>query len=347
MSADMLFGAEQAGAEKPDGAESAGPPLTSLTTVFSFDPNTCVGVGASASGDELARVNVSGGWSDDLAKELTDRISAGAVAAFQTAMKGSVKPAHTSDVVAALRAAKAPVDLWGEVLGAVTTGDEQFVRGRVDVNSASAQVLACVPGIDEAAAGKIVEARARLDEPSRGKVTWPLKEGILKEEQFQSASDWITTRSLQWRVRVEARLEHGDSSGRAEEEEGPAGMVWEAVIDVSGERARVAYVRDVTYLPALAQRAREQEKSAATAPEVTADAPAPVEEDGGASLHMDKLQPSTQLKTDKLKASGQLKLEGMRASGSLDMNTDLDLGTGGRVRSEKPSAQAPEGGEIG
>jgi DNA uptake protein ComE-like DNA-binding protein len=356
VTADLLFGGGAADRASREGAgDAVGPsPLLGLTTVFSFDPNVTDGVGPTASGDELARVNISGGWSDDLAAELQQRMSPQAVAALQAAIK-TTKPAHDSDIISALRTAKEPVDLWGEVLGGVTTSDDQYRSGRVDLNSASSQVLACVPGIDQGAAAKIVEARGRLDEPSRQRVTWPLKEGILKEDQFQSAADWLTTRSLQWRVRVEARMERGAAASHTasaeEEEESAPGMVWEAVIDVSGPRARVAYLRDVTYLPALAQRAREQEKTGTSSSAEVAAVEAPVQVDElpeapGAPLNMDKFRPSTQLRTEKLKIDSGLKLEGMKGSGRLKMDTDLKLVGSEGDSSKGAGAQGQDGAAV-
>jgi DNA uptake protein ComE-like DNA-binding protein len=351
VSADALYGsaaaggqADNTGAEAPGQEDESTSPLLSLATVFSFDPNTTIGVGPHASGTELARINVSGGWTDGLDANLKDRMSEAAAAALQTVLKAA-KPAHGSDIVSGLRNTKTPVDLWAEALGGVTTSDDAYRRGHVDMNTASAEVLACVPGIDRAAADRIVEARAGVDSQSRQSVTWPLKQGILTEDQFQLAADWITTRSLQWRVRVEARLARGDDTptSQPETEPGPPGIVWEAVIDVSGARARVAYLRDVTYLGALAQRARMDASGNPTAkPE------APLDEQG-----LSTPQPSTGPKKDRLRIDSDLHFEGMKGSGRLQMDTALKLhgdsspgdsalrDTGGPDASESGGASQP------
>src|SRR5262245_33678267 len=316
LGAEVLFGEQSAGGREEsasEGTDVSG--LLQLTTVFSFDPNA-VGV------EEFAPVNVSGGWSPDVEAQLRGTISDAAMTALGEALKGGAEQTEDSELIAALRSAKAPVEAGGEILDNVTTVDDQYRRGRVDLNAASAEVLACVPGIDRVAADKLVEARARVDQGGRAKVTWPLKEGILKEDQFQSAVDWIATRSLQWRVRVEARLERGEES----ESEGqtPPGMVWEAVIDAAGMRARVAYLRDVRYLDVMARRAREQERAAPVA-----DAePLP---DQSADIAADKPRTSkakptiSELKTSKLDLDNDLHFEGMKGSGRLSMDSDLKL----------------------
>jgi hypothetical protein len=71
---------------------------------------------------------------------------------------------------------------------------------------------------------------------------------VLTGPQFQGIVDSITSRCLQWRVRVE-----GGSGGIGEEARTPARdrVVLEAVIDLSGERPRLAYLRDVTHLESV------------------------------------------------------------------------------------------------
>jgi hypothetical protein len=100
--------------------------------------------------------------------------------------------------------------------------------------------------------------RGRLEAEALRSVAWPAAEGVLTPEQFREAVDYLTTRSMQWRVRVEAGFETA--------EEGPAvflaedapklrdRIVLEAVIDVSSERARVAYLREITMLDAARRR---------------------------------------------------------------------------------------------
>jgi DNA uptake protein ComE-like DNA-binding protein len=343
LGAEVLFGEQSGGGAVGSGREESGAEaadvlgLLQLTTVFSFDPNTAPGP------EDVARVDVSGGWSADVEARLRGVISDGAFTALQAALKGGAKPTKDSEVIGALRSVQAPVETWSEILDNVTTVDDQFRRGRVDVNAASAEVLACVPGIDRAAADKLVEARARVDQGARVKVTWPLKEGILKEDQFQSAVDWIATRSLQWRVRVEARLERGEESASEEPTPGPPGMVWEAVIDASGTRARVAYLRDVTYLDVMARRARDQERAA---PMGEAE-PLP---DQSADMAADKPRTSrakatiSELKTSKLELDSDLHFESMKGSGRLSMDTDLKL-HGDKPAQDTGGAQAqPDAG---
>jgi hypothetical protein len=89
-------------------------------------------------------------------------------------------------------------------------------------------------------------------------------EGVLTPQQFSQAIDWITTRPMQFRVRIEAGMATRDERGEIELEGALSRpMTLEAVIDLAGPRARVAYLRDVTHLGLVQERTREQERIAA------------------------------------------------------------------------------------
>lgn len=172
---------------------------------------------------------------------------------FASGESGSMDDAS---LVRRLRGVGVPVERWGAVLDRVsTTGGEPRV-GRLDVNRASEEALALVPGIGADAAGAIVSARERLDAESRRSPAWVVEEGLVSGESFVDASGWLTGVSLQWRVRIEAgSLPPADMSEfrgiggviggpRDAIEDLPLefAVVLEAVIDLSSERPRLAYV---------------------------------------------------------------------------------------------------------
>lgn len=146
----------------------------------------------------------------------------------------------------------------GELLDRVRLKREPIITGRVDLNSAPAAVLACLPGMDRATADRIVEARERIAETDRANLMWPVFATGVEMEKVLPLVDHIGVRSLVWRVRVEAGVETGDSEGTAGRSEGePPALsgrtVLEAVIDLSTKRPRVVYLRDITHL-AIAAR---------------------------------------------------------------------------------------------
>lgn len=255
--------------------ESSGDPRRVLTAL-SCDPDVQSGLGPG--GEEHAgrrRINLARGWSKELGEQIAARFGADGAQAVERVMSAGTKFASASDIVSVLRQLGVPAQEWGVLLDAYSATAGPYVPGRIDINSASAEVISCVPGITAENARAIVGARSRVTEANRAMITWPLSEGILSVEQFQGAIDHITTRSLQWRVRIEAgvviggarrgRVDGSGSGFRFESDSGAtprdesisgaeqaAGddwsgrVVYEAVIDVAGERPRVAYLRDVT-----------------------------------------------------------------------------------------------------
>jgi DNA uptake protein ComE-like DNA-binding protein len=314
---------------------TATPGLLALTTVFAFDPNLAP--------DDQPRINLSQGWSDELKAQIAARFPDDA-ALLESTFATAGKLTKDADLIAALRRQNVQPDWWDDVLSLVTTSDEQYLRGRVDLNLAPVEVLAAIPGLDRAAAEKVIDARSRVSAEDRQKVTWPLTQGALTPEQFQASVDWLTTRSLQWRVRVEARLTPksqaektlGSTLKQDSESLDAPGIVWEAVIDVSGDRPRVAYLRDVTHLPALARQALALEQNLET--QVAAN---PADSTPGSDAVSDL---ATEPKNAGLKSNADLKLGTMKRQG-LDLKSGLKLGSGmGGTRAED-GASPPEATE--
>lgn len=249
---------------------------TRVLTALSCDPDVQAGIGPG--GDEHAgrrRINLARGWSKELGEQITARFGAEGAQAVERVMSAGTKFGSASDIVAVLRQLAVPEGEWGVLLDAYSATQGAYVPGRVDINRASAEVLATVPGMTPESAEAIVGARSRLTEDSRALVTWPLSEGLMSVEQFQAAVDHVTTRCLQWRVRIEAGMVVGGVSGgggrdnsgtgfafdstgdsgrggsisnetRTSNDDWAGRVVYEAVIDVAAERPRVAYLRDVT-----------------------------------------------------------------------------------------------------
>ncbi len=310
----------------------SGGAILDVFSVFSFDPNVQVGIGADASQySGSARINLGLGWSEDLVGPISKRFGADAVGTTKQLMQGGAKFKAMKDVVAVLRSLGVPTRQWGSLLDAFTTSPDPFIGGRIDLLRASAEVLGTVPGIDARAAGRIVDVRDRLDASARRELTWPLLEGILTEDQFQQAVDWLTNRTLQWRVIVEAgRVAPGVGSGAVELADR---VVLEAVLDVSGASPRVAYLRDLSAMEAI-RTFTGTEKSAGSQPagllagagsDEAEDAPAgsgggmdpslrldPMKMDSG--LHMDRMEMEA-MKSDPLKLDTDLSLGGPAESG--------------------------------
>lgn len=268
VSASLLYGA--ASHPAPDSTDAAVPiegqdrsAMLTYLTVFSTD-----GVfRAGADGSDL-RIACAEPWSAD------DRRRAGSLLGEElaTVLEGAIKSANgfrdTTQIVQGLRRLKIDIQQWGKILDALTPEAGEVAVGKVDLNRASAEVLAAIPGIDRERAASIVSTRESLSATLRTSITWPLTQGVLNEDAFEQACNWITARSTMWRVRVESGYRRAETSGEAAELE-DAEIVdrsaLEAVIDITDQRVRVAYLRDVTYL----ETELALDESGRTAPEAT------------------------------------------------------------------------------
>lgn len=78
----------------------------------------------------------------------------------------------------------------------ITVTDAALLVGRVNVNTAPAEVLAAVPGLTEAHAASLVDARPAAE--ARRSIAWTLD--VLDDETFAAACEHLTTRTNQFRM---------------------------------------------------------------------------------------------------------------------------------------------------
>ena len=210
--------------------------LSQFLTVASYEYNT------DADGWDLTNLN-------DPASPLpaTDRLPA-AVTNFIFALQtNGITLSHPADLLEATLPVKDAKGVVTEVasgvgkaeLGAVlelfTASDDFYTDGLINVNTASATVLATLPGVDEALAETIVSARGALGSDRKKTIAWLYQEGVLDAAKFKTLAPLLTARSEQFTFQV---IGYGVPSGRF--------RVLEAAIDVAGGERRVTYLRDVT-----------------------------------------------------------------------------------------------------
>jgi len=123
-----------------------------------------------------------------------------------------------------------------DVLDRLTT-EGPVLFGKVNVNTASAEVLAALPGSDEDLADRIVGARTNLDTAARETVAWLYTESLVGADRFKEIAPHLSARSFQFRVRCVA---YGWPCGQF--------RVMEAVIDLALGSPRIVYQRDLTRL---------------------------------------------------------------------------------------------------
>lgn len=245
---------EDGGTTEPGAADHSAGALDRVLTALSFEPSIQFGVGERGSDQRgMRRLNVNMGYSEALATGLAGRLGSELSDGIKSLLKSAGKLKTTGDLVAAIEHAGIATKDWAPLLDALAVSDDPYIVGRVDMNTAPASVLAAVPGISPGEADQIVQARSRLDASAMTSPAWPVAEGILSVDHFAQASTYLTTRSFQWRVIVEAGLTREE----ANEQRATTGdaalasrIVLEAVIDIASEQPRVAYLRDITLLAA-------------------------------------------------------------------------------------------------
>lgn len=252
----------------PSGSE---PNLIDLLTVFSFDPNIQAGIESPDKRGKL-RINLNVPWSDRFERAIREQWGSEAVEVVKPVFERGMQFRTDRELIENLRSLGInDVGIIRQITDAVTTSDDMYRLGRIDILQASPTVLASLPGIDRARALEIADRRDRLSDDARLSAMWLVEEGVVTLDEYGALADLVTTRSMQWRVRVEAGFEDPPAyervAGVAESvlegfaeltgDEPPLQdrVVYDAVIDVASERPRVAYLRDVTMLE-LAQDLR-------------------------------------------------------------------------------------------
>ena len=125
----------------------------------------------------------------------------------------------------------------GQLMDNYTTDSQSIRPGRLNINTAPADVLAQVVGIDEALANTIASVRQGLSPESSRTIAWLLEEQLLDPPQFKQIEPRISARSFQFHVQV---IGYSLPSGRY--------CVLEAIVDLIGPAPQIIYLRDLTRL---------------------------------------------------------------------------------------------------
>lgn len=124
-----------------------------------------------------------------------------------------------------------------DVLDKLTCTEEMSLTGLVNVNTASAEVMAAMPEVDEYTAQRIVDYRTGIGVAERTTPAWLYTQNVLEATEFKRLAPRLTTRGSRFGVRS---VGFSVPDGRF--------RVLEAVIDVSARRPRIVRVRDITRL---------------------------------------------------------------------------------------------------
>lgn len=226
-------------------------------TVMSLDPPLRSGAGGQV-GDvgELRLIPGEGGRLPvglsrealQLATEISEgQLSVDSLSALFQAMRSRSIPQEDRDVL---------MDLFD------FNGGEP-AKGLIDLSTASAPLLATLPGMDIEAAERLVEHRASMSESDLAGLMWPVTEELVDATTWMGSIDYLTTRSTQLGVTFTCeRSEPIRASVSVDEplmlaEEGPR-VTMQMVVDLSGAQPRIAYLRDITHLSVLHEERANQ-----------------------------------------------------------------------------------------
>ena len=230
--------------EGSEGGESAG--AEHALTLLSLDPQVRSGAGGPAGSRGSERVGVESG------APVPTGLSNEGSALFTAISDGSWRPSSLGHVLREAETRGIPQEDWDLLLDAVFVDEVSARRGLIDLNRASAEAIASLPGMDLTLAGAIVDRRESISLEDRAGLTWPVREGVVELDVYADVVDMLTVRSMQIAVRF--RVEHErEEMGVNEEFNAPVieddvpALEYYGIVDLAGGSARFVYLRDVTY----------------------------------------------------------------------------------------------------
>ena len=118
-----------------------------------------------------------------------------------------------------------------------TTTRQHRIDGLINLNTASAEVLATVPEIDGPLAEAIVSARKSISPERKNTIAWLFQEDLVDAAKFKLIASHLTARSSQYSFHVAG---FGLPSGRF--------RVLDVIIDLGSGKPVISYLRDITRL---------------------------------------------------------------------------------------------------
>ncbi len=208
-------------ADNRDGRLDAG--LWDYVTVYGSEPNT------SAHGQERVNVNdADTGPLGDLLQGVVpdDR--------YYQVMESARRNRQYDSIIQFYYRVGLEYEEFAQVADRLTTTDDEELTGRVNINTASAEVLRCLPGLEESDVDALLQARPQSAAAAEG-VAWVVE--ALDEEKAEGIGSYITSRSYQFSTDIVATTADGRGYRRVR-----------VVLDARESPPRVLYWQDLTHL---------------------------------------------------------------------------------------------------
>lgn len=222
-----------------NGNGEADPGLLDLFTVFNRQPNT------HSDGTSLTNVNNRA----QLQALLTDRLGTSRATEIVTSVFG--QPGQQVQFASLLQfymRSGMTADEFGQVYGDLTATTNAFTVGRVNINTASAAVLACLPGMDANSAQQVVSYR-ESNSVNYNSIGWIVDALGRNSSALTSLAqgDYITARTYQFTADIAAVGPFGRGYRRVR-----------FVFDISEGTPKIIYRQDLSRLGwALGTQTRE------------------------------------------------------------------------------------------
>jgi len=197
--------------------------LLEYVTVFSREPNTRA--------DGSARINVTQSITPALTTLLTEALGSSRDREIEQKIRTA---GRITNVIQFFVRSGMTQDEFDKVSPDLTSKSGAYLTGLVNVNTASASVLACIPGIGSDNAATLVSTRAALTEPSLS-LAWIVP--ILGEANAIQAAPYLTVNSYQLSADVAAVGRNGRGYRRTR-----------FVVDNSTGTPRIVHRRNLTPL---------------------------------------------------------------------------------------------------
>jgi DNA uptake protein ComE-like DNA-binding protein len=200
------------------------PGLLEYVTVFTREPNT--------RSDGSRRINVSN-MNNTTRNSVLELFRERGIDQFRAEQILPPQGSYTS-VLHFYVASRMEAEEFALIEAEITVSNDAFIEGLINVNTASADVLATLPGMDYERASALVAYRQSNPNRSRS-VAW-VKE-VLEERRIQQVGRFLTGRSYQFTADIAAVGRHGRGYRRAR-----------FVFDLSEGTPKMIHRQDLTHL---------------------------------------------------------------------------------------------------
>jgi DNA uptake protein ComE-like DNA-binding protein len=176
------------------------PGFFNYVTVYSYQNNK------SQDGRELINVNDKKNTS-----KLSNLIKSAVGDDYFTIMNRIRAKNHYSNLIELYYTSRMEYDDFASIIDSITTSDKKRINGLININTASADVLLCLPGLEQSDVDMVMQKRSSFSDGSAdaSSILWITQ--VLSEEKAAGIGGRITAKSFQYSADIVA----ASSDGRA------------------------------------------------------------------------------------------------------------------------------------